>query len=270
MGSQACCLRRYDDDKRTHTLIRLMASADSIRIPHLPARSIKQTERVRYRPRHNERRRTHKSRARWLSRGRGRGPCPTRSPGALRERSRTIRIHARYHAANTMMTGQNTVVEARSQRAKTRRTHHIVQAVLPERSARQDVELRPGRAFREDSGINSNLRGRQADNVFAVSNDHVTAETSGRTWPCRTRVYASHWSCVGRPKWMVRVVSQVPSRYWPPESLWRRLIVSMTNFPQGVRSGVWSRDLLEVGRVAVNHLCRRLVRHVMGQRCARR
>jgi hypothetical protein len=40
-----------------------------------------------------------------------------------------------------------------------------------------------------------------------------------RTWPCSTRVKASHCSTDGRPKCIVRVVSQVPSRYWPPESL---------------------------------------------------
>ena len=32
-------------------------------------------------------------------------------------------------------------------------------------------------------------------------------------------MYASHISGVGLPKCIVRVVSQVPSRYWPPESL---------------------------------------------------
>ena len=92
-------------------------------------------------------------------------------------------------------------------------TYHVVQTVLPERPAREHVELQSGRAFREDGRVDGNLRMRR---------EHERRRWPGceeRTWPWRTRVNASHCSGVGLPKCTVRVVSIVPSRYCPPESL---------------------------------------------------
>ena len=83
-----------------------------------------------------------------------------------------------------------------------------------------------------------------------------------RTWPCSTRVYASHCSGVGRPKWSVRVVSHVPSLYWPPESL--RSFTSVESYwrPKKI-------NILQVRCFPINHPRSGLRWGVMGQGCSK-
>ncbi len=70
-----------------------------------------------------------------------------------------------------------------------------IETALPERLAREGIELRTADALRED-----------AASEMAIM-------------PLSTRVKRSVISALGLPTAMVRVMSVVPSTYWPPESI---------------------------------------------------
>ena len=85
-----------------------------------------------------------------------------------------------------------------------------------------------------DAGRPQRLRGANESSCAPVVPSGNTAVAIA-IWPLSTRVKRARISALGSPSAMVRVMSVVPSSYWPPESIRnsssvpsRRLVLCVT------------------------------------------